>query len=57
MMRSARGTFLVLYQCNMLQPGVHPICTSTKFHFQFQWTAIFKLSAVTRVVHELSFPR
>lgn len=38
-------------------PVLAPICTSTKFHFQFQWTPISKLSAVAHVVHEQSFAR
>lgn len=40
--------------CN---PVLAPICTSTKFHFQFQWTPISKLSAVAHAVHEQSFAR
>lgn len=46
--------FTAVTCCN---PVLAPICTSTKFHFQFQWTPISKLSAVAHAVHEQSFAR
>jgi len=46
--------FTAVTCCN---PVLASICTSTKFHFQFQWTPISKLSVVAHVVHEQSFAR